>query len=67
MDGHDLGAACGGGGGTALGAEAGGGSGGELTGVSSPIGTLSVKLGSRTCGEAFSASLCFALDAISVS
>lgn len=60
-----LGAACGGGGGTAL-CTSGGGAAvtGDVTGVSSAV-VLSSTLTSRVCD--FSASLCFALDAMSVS
>ena len=64
-----FGAAWGGGGGTARGAEDcdGGGAGGRELAKTSSNMVLSVKLASRLCGGALSASLCLALDAISVS
>lgn len=55
-----------GGGGTDLGAVPCGGGGGDRN-VGSPIELLSVRLASLTCVPAFRASLCLALDAISVS
>jgi hypothetical protein len=66
MDGRVFWVASGGGGGTALGAGAWGGAEvGEMLDGSSAI-VLSVRLDSRKCG-ALRASLCLALDAMSVS